>query len=106
MDTFLQATVMSFREGLEGFLIVTILLKFLDKTDNSHLKKTSLARCFCRHSYLRHFRADFNGRIFLSRRTKNNGQIMGKCRRHYCRHVSHDFCYLDDTTRQQNKGSY
>ena len=39
MDTFLQATIMSFREGLEGFLIVTILLKFLDKTDNSHLKK-------------------------------------------------------------------
>ncbi len=39
MDTFLQATIMSFREGLEGFLIVTILLKFLDKTDNSSLKK-------------------------------------------------------------------
>jgi high-affinity iron transporter len=39
MDTFLQATIMSFREGLEGFLIVTILLKFLDKTGNSHLKK-------------------------------------------------------------------
>ncbi len=39
MDTFLQATIMSFREGLEGFLIVTILLKFLDKTNNGHLKK-------------------------------------------------------------------
>lgn len=39
MDTFLQATIMAFREGLEGFLIVTILLKFLDKTDNSPLKK-------------------------------------------------------------------
>jgi high-affinity iron transporter len=39
MDTFLQATIMSFREGLEGFLIVTILLKFLDKTDNGYLKK-------------------------------------------------------------------
>ena len=39
MDTFLQATIMSFREGLEGFLIIIILLKFLDKTDNSSLKK-------------------------------------------------------------------
>ncbi|MCK5829870.1 MAG: FTR1 family protein [Methylococcales bacterium] len=39
MDTFLQATIMSFREGLEGFLIVTLLLKFLDKTDNTPLKK-------------------------------------------------------------------
>ncbi len=39
MDTFLQATVMSFREGLEGFLIVIILLKFLDKTNNKPLKK-------------------------------------------------------------------
>jgi high-affinity iron transporter len=39
MDTFLQATVMSFREGLEGFLIVIILLRFLDKTNNEPLKK-------------------------------------------------------------------
>lgn len=39
MDTFLQATIMSFREGLEGFLIVIILLKFLDKTKNKPLKK-------------------------------------------------------------------
>lgn len=30
---------MAFREGLEGFLIITILLKFLDKTGNSHFKQ-------------------------------------------------------------------
>jgi high-affinity iron transporter len=39
METFLQAVIMSFREGLEAFLIITILLKFLDKTNNSHFKK-------------------------------------------------------------------
>ena len=39
MDTFLQAVIMSFREGLEAFLILTILLKFLDKTGNGHFKK-------------------------------------------------------------------
>ncbi len=39
METFLQAVIMSFREGLEAFLIITILLKFLDKTDNSSYKK-------------------------------------------------------------------
>lgn len=39
MDTALQATIMSFREGLEGFLIVIILLRFLDKTNNKSLKK-------------------------------------------------------------------
>ena len=30
---------MSFREGLEAFLIIVILLKFLEKTDNNNLKK-------------------------------------------------------------------
>lgn len=39
MDTFIQALVMSFREGLEGFLIISILLKFLDKTNNQSFKK-------------------------------------------------------------------
>lgn len=39
MDTYLQAIVMSFREGLEAFLIITILLKFLFKTGNNQLKK-------------------------------------------------------------------
>ncbi len=39
MDTFLQAVIMSFREGLEAFLIITILLKFLDKTGNGNFKK-------------------------------------------------------------------
>lgn len=39
MDSFPQAIIMAFREGLEGFLIVTILLKFLDKTGNSQFKK-------------------------------------------------------------------
>jgi high-affinity iron transporter len=31
---------MSFREGLEAFLIIAILLKFLDKTNNKNLKKS------------------------------------------------------------------
>ena len=39
MDTFFQGFVMAFREGLEAFLIAVILLKFLDKTQNEHLKK-------------------------------------------------------------------
>ena len=38
METFAPATIMSFREGLEAFLIIAILLKFLDKTDNESLK--------------------------------------------------------------------
>lgn len=39
MDTYLQAIVMAFREGLEAFLIITIILKFLDKSGNSEFKK-------------------------------------------------------------------
>lgn len=39
METFIQALVIAFREGLEAFLIVAILLKFLDKTNNTNLKK-------------------------------------------------------------------
>lgn len=39
METFVQALIVSFREGLEAFLIITILLKFLDKTNNKNLKK-------------------------------------------------------------------
>lgn len=39
MDTFIQALIMAFREGLEAFLIVVILLKFLDKSNNRNLKK-------------------------------------------------------------------
>jgi len=39
-ENFFQAFVVSFREGLEAFLIIAILLKFLDKTNNSTLKKS------------------------------------------------------------------
>jgi high-affinity iron transporter len=39
MEPFLQAFIMAFREGLEAFLIIVILLKFLDKTNNKELKK-------------------------------------------------------------------
>lgn len=39
METFIQGLIMSFREGLEAFLIIVILLKFLDKTNNKILKK-------------------------------------------------------------------
>lgn len=40
METFVQALIVSFREGLEAFLIIAILLKFLDKTNNKHIKKS------------------------------------------------------------------
>lgn len=40
METFIQGLIISFREGLEAFLIVVILLKFLDRTDNKILKKS------------------------------------------------------------------
>ena len=39
MNTFLQALIMSFREGLEAFLIVAILLKYTAKIKQSYLKK-------------------------------------------------------------------
>jgi|TARA_B100001971_G_C18197088_1_gene542160 high-affinity iron transporter len=39
MEAFIQGLIMSFREGLEALLIIVILLKFLDKTDNRNLKK-------------------------------------------------------------------
>lgn len=39
MEAFVQALIMAFREGLEAFLVVVILLKFLDKTNNKGLKK-------------------------------------------------------------------
>jgi len=39
MNTFLQALIMSFREGLEAFLIVVILLKYTSKINQSYLKK-------------------------------------------------------------------
>ena len=39
MDTLFQGLIMAFREGLEAFLIIMILFKFLEKTENNHLKK-------------------------------------------------------------------
>jgi len=39
MEAFIQPLIMAFREGLEAFLIIAILLKFLDKTKNKSLKK-------------------------------------------------------------------
>ena len=38
METLIQAFVIAFREGLEAFLIIAILLQFLDKTNNKRLK--------------------------------------------------------------------
>jgi high-affinity iron transporter len=38
MEIFIQALIVAFREGLEAFLIIAILLKFLDKTNNKKLK--------------------------------------------------------------------
>lgn len=39
MDTLIQGLIMSFREGLEAFLVIMILLKFLEKTENERFKK-------------------------------------------------------------------
>lgn len=38
MEIFIQALIVAFREGLEAFLIIAILIKFLDKTNNKKLK--------------------------------------------------------------------
>lgn len=38
MESFIQALVVAFREGLEAFLIIAILLQFLDKSGNKGLK--------------------------------------------------------------------
>lgn len=39
MEGFIPGLIVAFREGLEAFLIIVILLKFLEKTDNRSLKK-------------------------------------------------------------------
>jgi len=39
METILQGVILAFREGLEAFLVIVILLKFLEKTNNHRLKK-------------------------------------------------------------------
>lgn len=39
METILQGVILAFREGLEAFLIIVILLKFLEKTNNDQFKK-------------------------------------------------------------------
>jgi high-affinity iron transporter len=38
MEAFVPALIMAFREGLEAFLIIMLLLKFLDKTNKKSLK--------------------------------------------------------------------
>lgn len=39
MEMFVPALIVAFREGLEAFLIIAIIFKFLDKTDNNNLRK-------------------------------------------------------------------
>lgn len=39
MDNLIPGIIMSFREGLEAFLILMLILKFLEKTNNTHLKR-------------------------------------------------------------------
>jgi len=39
MDTFLPGFIMGLREGLEGFLIVVIILQYLKKSKNEYLRK-------------------------------------------------------------------
>lgn len=41
METFIQPVIIAFREGLEAFLIIAILLKFLEKSNNKNLKKNA-----------------------------------------------------------------
>lgn len=38
MDQTLQSIIMGFREGLEAFLLIAIILQYLSKTDQNHLK--------------------------------------------------------------------
>jgi len=40
MENLIPGIIMSFREGLEAFLIVALILKFLEKTSNKHLNKS------------------------------------------------------------------
>ncbi len=40
METFVQGLIVAFREGLEALLIIVILLKFLERTNNSILKRS------------------------------------------------------------------
>jgi high-affinity iron transporter len=40
METFVQGLIVAFREGLEAFLVIVILLKFLERTNNGLLKKS------------------------------------------------------------------
>lgn len=40
MQELLPGIIMSLREGLEAFLIVAMILKFLEKTDSNNLKKS------------------------------------------------------------------
>ncbi|HLG23385.1 MAG TPA: FTR1 family protein [Candidatus Nanoarchaeia archaeon] len=40
MEPFIQALIVAFREGLEAFLIIAILIKFLDKSDNKKFKRS------------------------------------------------------------------
>ena len=38
MESFIQALIIAFREGLEAFIIIAILLQFLDKSGNKQFK--------------------------------------------------------------------
>src|SRR3990167_2083349 len=38
MENIVQGSVMAFREGLEAFLILVLIIKFIDRTGNKNLK--------------------------------------------------------------------
>jgi len=40
MDNLFPGIIMSFREGLEAFLILVLIFKFLEKTSNKHLNRS------------------------------------------------------------------
>lgn len=39
MNNLIPGIIMSFREGLEAFLILVLILKFIERTDNKHLNR-------------------------------------------------------------------
>ncbi len=46
MDQFLPGLIMGFREGLEAFLVVAVIIQFLSKTDAAPLKKNAYQGVF------------------------------------------------------------
>jgi high-affinity iron transporter len=46
MDIFLPGMIMGFREGLEAFLVIAVILQFLNKSNLNHFKKNTFTGAF------------------------------------------------------------